>query len=418
MESSGLVLIVDDTPANLDVIREALEQAGFEVAIATSGERALQQVQRELPDVILMDVMMPGIDGFETCQQLKANSQTAAIPVIFMTALTEVDHKVRALAMGAVDYVTKPFQTQEVIARVRTHLQLYRFTQQLEVRVAEATQELRTAHLQVVQSDKMSTLGNLIAGVAHEINNPISFLNGSIEHANQYVRGILQHLQLYQQAYPQPGETIQNHAESIELEFVIADVGKILQSMATATDRITQLSESLRTFARADNTFMPADLQAGLASTLLLLKYRLMANEYRAEIKVQQDYAALPLVPCALGQLNQVFMNILANAIDAIDENSQQQPKNAERPWQITIRTWVEANWVKIAIADNGPGMPAAVQAQIFDHLFTTKPVGKGTGLGLAIARQIVETAHHGQLSVESILGEGTEFIIALPLER
>jgi signal transduction histidine kinase len=419
MSDSPLVLIVDDTPANLGVICAALEQAGFEIAIATSGERALQQVTRELPDVILMDVMMPGIDGFETCQQLKNNPLTAAVPVIFMTALADAEYKVKALAMGAVDYVTKPFQTTEVIARVSNHLQLYRLTQQLEQRVTAATAELQTAHLQMIQSEKMSVLGNLVAGVAHEINNPLGFLSGSLEHTHQYISHILQHLQLYQQAYPEPPSAIQTHAQAIELEFLTQDIPQLLNSMTLATERMTQLSTSLRTFSRAETTVpMLSQLQDGLNSTLILLKYRLQANPNRPEIQVVQEHGDLPAITCILGQLNQVFMNILANAIDAIDEIAQGRSyqENADQGYQITLRTWVEADGVNIAIGDNGPGMTAAVQAKIFDHLFTTKGAGKGTGLGLAIAQQIIVAGHSGKIVVNSTLGQGTEFVMTLPL--
>lgn len=198
----GLILIVDDTPTNLEVISEALSQVGYAVAIATSGERALQQVDRRLPDLILLDVMMPGIDGFETCKRLKANPKTCDIPIIFMTALSEVDLKVKGFELGAVDYITKPFQEKEVLMRVKTHLQLSILTKNLEEEVARKTADLQASQLQIIQTEKLSALGNLMAGVAHEINNPVGFLSGNIQPALEYIKDLFGLLDLYQQKYP------------------------------------------------------------------------------------------------------------------------------------------------------------------------------------------------------------------------
>ncbi|MEB3359331.1 MAG: response regulator [Synechococcales bacterium] len=411
---------MDDTPTNLEVICEALSDAGLEVAIANSGERALQQIAREKPDLILLDVMMPGIDGFETCRRLKLNAETCDIPIIFMTALSDTDNKVKALELGAVDYVTKPFQEREVLARVKTHLQLRRLTQNLEQEVQQKAKDLQNSQLQLIQSEKMSVLGNLVAGVAHEINNPLGFLNGSIGNAKEYVRNLLGHLALYQQHHPDAADPVQKNAVAIDLAFLCEDLPKLLDSMAGATDRISNISNSLRTFSRADTEHkVNADLHEGIDSTLLILKYRLKANEYRPEIEVIRDYGELPLVQCFPGQLNQVFMNILANAIDVFDEMAQIQPFDdfLKHPQQITIRTRISFNQVEVCIQDNGKGMTADVREKIFDHLFTTKGVGRGTGLGLAIARQIVAEKHGGSLKVQSELGQGTEFCICLPIE-
>jgi predicted ATPase/signal transduction histidine kinase len=280
-------------------------------------------------------------------------------------------------------------------------------------------QQLEQSQLQIVQSEKMASLGNLVAGVAHEINNPIGFLNGSITNAKDYIQDLLAHLELYQQHYPEPATAIQDHAEDIDLEFLREDLSKLLDSMKGATDRITNISTSLRTFSRADTEHkISANLHAGLDSALLILKYRLKASEFRPAIKVVQQYGDLPDIECFPGQLNQVFMNVLANAIDMFDEIAQTRAfEDLEvNPQQITIRTEQIADQVLIWIRDNGKGMSEAVQAKIFDHLFTTKGVGKGTGLGLAIARQIVVEKHGGSLEVQSEVGRGTEFCIRLPI--
>ncbi|MEA5467139.1 ATP-binding protein [Leptothoe sp. PORK10 BA2] len=282
-----------------------------------------------------------------------------------------------------------------------------------------ALSELQNTQLQMVQSEKMASLGNLVAGVAHEINNPIGFLNGSINNGKDYVQDLLGHLALYQQHYPNPVALIQDHAEEIDLEFLSADLPKLLNSMKGATNRITGISTSLRTFSRADAEYkVSANIHDGIDSTILILKYRLKANEHRPAINVIQDYGDIPAIDCFPGQLNQVFMNILANAIDMFDEKAQGQSfeQLEAHPQQITIRTTADANQVQIQIADNGKGMTEDVRARIFDHLFTTKAVGKGTGLGLAIARQIIEEKHGGKISCHSTPGIGTEFAITIPL--
>ncbi|MCF4968192.1 AAA family ATPase [Nostoc sp. CMAA1605] len=282
----------------------------------------------------------------------------------------------------------------------------------------QADIELQNTQLQVLQSEKMASLGNLVAGVAHEINNPIGFLNGSITNGQDYVQDLLGHLTLYQQHYPKPVKAIQDNATAIDLEFVSEDLPKLLNSMKGATNRITEISNSLRSFSRADSQYkISANLHEGLDSTLLILKYRLKANEHRPAIQVIQEFGDLPTIECFPGQLNQVFMNILANAIDMFDEMAQTKSflELEANPQIITIRTEVISNQVYIRIRDNGKGMTQEVQEKIFDHLFTTKAVGKGTGLGLAIARQIVVEKHGGSLSVHSELGKGTEFTIQIP---
>ncbi|MEG4584338.1 response regulator [Microcoleus sp. MOSTC5] len=417
---TGLILIVDDTPTNLDVISEALSNAGYKVAIATSGERALQQVERRPPDLILLDVMMPGIDGFETCQRLKANAKTCDIPIIFMTALVDVDNKVKGLKLGAVDYVTKPFQEQEVLARVKTHLQLRLLTQTLEQQVAQKTAELQAAQLQIIQREKLSALGNLVAGVAHEINNPVGFISGNIQPALDYIKDLFGLLDLVQQESANFSAAIQEEIEAIDLDYIREDLPKLVGSMQEGVNRIKDISISLRTFSRADTDRPVAcNIHEGIDSTIMILKHRLKANDSRPEIQVINECGDLPKIECYAGQLNQVFMNILGNAIDAVNELNigRSYAEIKANPNQIIVKTELSGDreQVVIRIKDNGIGMSEAVREKVFDNLFTTKSVGQGTGLGLAIARQIVEETHGGKLNCTSILGKGTEFIITLP---
>ena len=272
---------------------------------------------------------------------------------------------------------------------------------------------------QLIQSEKMSALGNLVAGVAHEINNPLSFLNGSIRNAMENVQDLFEHIKLYQKEFSEPIDTISEHAEEIDLEYINQDLPKIFESMQKATHRITNISNSLRVFSRGDTEYkVKADLNEGIDSTILILKYRLQANKKRPAIEVLTNYGDLPQVKCFPGQLNLVFMNILANAIDALDEsNTGLSFQEIEANYnQIIIKTYLEDNQVKVSIADNGQGIPEEVKQNIFDHLFTTKEVGQGTGLGLSIARQIIVEKHGGSLEVNSEIGKGTEFIITIPM--
>jgi signal transduction histidine kinase len=278
----------------------------------------------------------------------------------------------------------------------------------------QTLQELRTAQLQMVQNEKMASLGNLVAGVAHEINNPLGFLNGSVDHAKDYIQDLFDYIALYQQYHPDAAEPVREKADEIDLEFLQADLPKLLKSMEGATERIRSISISLRTFSRADTEHkVTANLHEGIDSTLLILKYRLKADEHRPAIDIIQDYDELPLIECFPGQLNQVFMNLLANAIDVFDEMAKNDKVTSP---QITIRTASLGNQVQISIQDNGEGMTEEVRAKIFDSLFTTKEVGKGTGLGLAIAQQIIVEKHNGTIIVNSEVGKGTEFVMTLPL--
>ena len=282
------------------------------------------------------------------------------------------------------------------------------------------SQQLEQSQLTTIQAEKMASLGNLVAGVAHEINNPIGFLNGSLNNAKNYLLDLESQIALYQEHYPDPAEPIQENAEDIDLDFLLEDFPKLLSSMTAANQRIKAISTSLRTFSRADTEHkVSADLHEGLDSTLLILKYRLQGNDERPAIKVVQDYDKLPVIDCFPGQLNQVFMNLLANAIDVFDEaaESASSAELKEKGQIITIETRLcpDREGIEIRIGDNAKGMTEEVKTRVFDHLFTTKGVGKGTGLGLAIAQQIVVEKHGGRLTVESELGQGTEFCIQLP---
>jgi two-component system, NtrC family, sensor kinase len=422
-----LILIVDDTPANLQVLSAALSHEGYEVGIATNGESAIRQAQYQPPALILLDVQMPGIDGFETCRRLKADPTTQGIPVIFMTALSDADYKVHGFAVGAVDYITKPFQHEEVMARVRVHLQIRHLTHQLatqnqalaqlndnlEVQVQERTIALQQAQLSLIQQEKLSALGQLVAGIAHEINNPVNFIHGNLFYAQRYSLNLLDVLQDYQREFPEIPATLQDKLDAIDLPFLQTDLIKIIDSMQVGTERIQEIVRSLRSFSRLDEAiFKTVNLHDGIDSTLMILQHRLQAQGDRPAITVVKNYGHFPNIDCFPGQLNQVFMNLLTNAIDAFE------PVTASPP-QIEIHTkQLDCDRLMIIIRDNGKGMPAAVQAVMFDPFFTTKSVGKGTGLGLSISHQIIVESHSGQITCRSAPNQGSEFTIVLPLHQ
>ncbi|MBW4681312.1 MAG: AAA family ATPase [Microcoleus vaginatus WJT46-NPBG5] len=283
-------------------------------------------------------------------------------------------------------------------------------SQQLE----QSLYKLQQTQSQLVQTEKISSLGQLVAGVAHEVNNPVSFINGNLHHATQYVKDLLKHLQLYQKYLPAVPNEILEDAEEIDLEFLMEDLPKMLSSMQVGTDRIKEIMQSLRNFSRVDTAEKkPTDIHAGIDSTLMILQHRLKAKGEQKAIVVVKEYGELPLVECYAGQLNQVFMNLLANAIDAMQEARLTSEK------EIRIRTeLVENNRIAIQIQDNGPGMTEAIQSKLFEPFFTTKPVGKGTGLGLSISHQIIVEKHGGNLQCFSDPGQGAKFVIEIPTQE
>lgn len=313
--------------------------------------------------------------------------------------------------------------------------QLNEYSKNLEMKVEERTQdllqrtkqlsatlqELKSTQTQLIQAEKMSALGQLVAGIAHEINNPTNFIYGNLDHAEDYFNDLIELIELYQDYYPSPGEEIEKFMEEIELEYLTEDFSKVLHSMKIGASRIREIVKSLRTFSRLDEAeIKDVDIHEGIDSTLMILDNRLQQKKDRPEIQVIKEYGKLPPINCYAGQLNQVFMNLLTNAIDAIESKPIKNDLNSHsssHSWIKIVTKMKNAAEIEIAIADNGPGIPDEVKHRLFDPFFTTKPVGKGTGLGLSISYSIIVEKHGGQLEVNSTPGKGTEFIISIPVK-
>jgi signal transduction histidine kinase len=317
---------------------------------------------------------------------------------------------------------------QLLIAQSQIHQQATEALRQSEAQSKEKTTQLeQTLHefqrtqAQLIQTEKMSGLGQIVAGIAHEINNSVSFIYGNLTHANEYAYDLLHLLHLFIQHYPQPVPEIQAEMEDIDLDFLRSDLPKLLSSMQLGAERISEIVLSLRNFSRLDEAEVKCvNIHEGIDNTLLFLQNRLKGRGIRPDIVVQKDYSDLPFVECNAGQLNQAFMNIFCNAIEALEKEISHRQGNIHHPSPI-IRICTEVgdnNQVVIRIADNGIGMTSEVQQRLFDPFFTTKPIGKGTGLGLSISYQIVVEKHGGQLTYISETGKGTEFAIAIPIQQ
>lgn len=411
------ILVVDDELELERLIKQRLRKKiiakEIELIFVHNGKEALEQLQNgHQIDMVLTDLNMPEMDGLTLLNKLREIDET--LKAVVISAYGDMKNIRTAMNCGAFDFITKPINFEDLTITINKTLKDVK-----EVR--ETLKQLQQTQLQLLQQEKMAVLGQLVAGIAHEMNNPLTCISGYTELSSEGVRNLINHIQLYQEKFPDAGLEIEQHAKNIKLDYFLERLPRMLSVMSESTSRLVHISNSLRTFSRGDTDFpVSANIHEGIDSTLMILQHRLKGNNTRPEIQVIKDYGEIPLVTCYLGQLNQVFMNILANAIDACEASNESRTfaEITDRPNIITIQTELSENQqsVVIKIKDNGTGMTEDVKSRIFDQLFTTKAVGQGTGFGLSISRQIVQETHGGSLTCHSVLGEGTEFAIAIPI--
>ncbi len=463
----GNILVVDDTPANLRLLVGLLTEKGYKVRPVPSGELALSAAKGMPPDLILLDIMMPGMNGYEVCKKLKSDERTKEIPVIFISAINDVFDKVKAFTAGGVDYITKPFQIEEVLARVETHLSICYLQINLKAKneeLSKTLQELKATQNQLIQSEKMAALGQLIAGVAHEINTPLGAIRSSIGNITDFLTKNLEQLPKFlQNLSPQRQEDFFNilrtplqqstslsskekrqlkkalqqqiqdqgidNADSIASTLVNLGIGndiqpflpllkdpdreiilrnayqlfsvqKSAQTITTATDRAAKVVFALRSYARYDDAGekVEANIIEGIETVFTLYQ-----NQFKQGVELVRHYGELPNINCYPDELNQVWTNLIHNALQAMDHKGT-----------LTINAHQEGNNIVVSITDTGKGIPPEIITKIFEPFFTTKATGEGSGLGLDIVKKIMEK-HQGIIEVESVPGQ-TKFTVSLPI--
>ena len=419
-ETTPDILIVDDNPDNLRMLCDMLREQAWKVRPVSDGLLALQAATTSPPDLILLDVMMPGMDGFQVCAALKGNPLTRQIPVVMVTALIDKESRLKGLEAGADDFISKPVDQTELVVRTRNLLRVKEYgdflrdhAKRLEQQVKERTADLETAYNelkltqeQMLRQEKMATIGLLMAGIAHEINNPVGFIASNLESLSKYAERLSTYIAEQDEAIttcglpPVIAEHLSVQRDKLKIKRILQDFPQLIKESSDGADRIKKIVQDLKCFSRTDSTEQTvADINQCLESALGIAH-----NELKYKATVRREFGELPPTLCYPQQLGQVFINLLVNAAHAIETRGE-----------IAINTRQESGWIFVSISDTGSGIPEDIRQRIFEPFFTTKKAGKGTGLGLSICQDIIHK-HGGEIEVVSEVGAGTSFTVKIPV--
>lgn len=410
------ILAIIGDAVTVEVVQELLGREGHQVRVAPDGKEGLDLAREFSPDVIICDGTSPQINFLELCRLVKADRELARAYFMLLTTASRFE-EAQEFDAPFDDFLFKPIVKEELLGRVRASKR----ARELRAQLALTQQELQLSREQMLESEKMSSLGELVSGIAHEINNPITFIYSNLTHVRSYATDLIELLRLYQKELVNPGSEILQKQQDMDVEFVLDDLLKIVSSIRTGSDRIRQLILSLQDFSRSDRSgWQLFDVSDGLENTLLLLQHRLPAREGRRDIKVMKEFGNLPQIECYAGLLNQAFLNIINHVIDALEESAQELEELESiqfKPVILISTQVVDAQRIRIEIADND-AMSKDITAQISDPFLVAKPAEPTIPLGLALSYRIIVEQHKGELKCFSEPGKGTIFRIEIPLRH
>ncbi len=404
------ILIVDDTHANLRLLAGILSEGNYIVRPVTDGHLALVSARAEPPDLILLDIMMPRMSGYEVCEKLKADEQTRDIPIIFISARNEILDKVKAFSLGGVDYITKPFHAEEVLIRIQTHLALRNLQKHLEQKnrtLSETLNQLKSIQNQLIVQEKMASIGRLTSGIAHEIKNPLNFINSFAALSVDLARELK--------------ELIDSQKDRLDTK-ILGNIDSILNDLQSNAGTIHEEGRRADSIIRSmlfhsfetRGQFQKTDLNSLLGEAVTLAYHSMRAKDAYFDISIEADYDPNLRPQSVVSQdISRVFVNLVNNAYYAMHGKKEKSGDSFVPTLGIKTRNMDEH--IEIRIRDNGVGISAHMRGKIFDPFFTTRPAGEGAGLGLSISYDIIVQGHQGRIDVDTVEGEYTEFIISIP---
>lgn len=414
------ILIVDDKPENIRFLSDFLSKQNYQIRKAINGQAALVAVKILLPNLILLDINMPNMGGYEVCQILKNDPETSSIPIIFLSAGDDISDKVQAFQAGGIDYITKPFHLEEVLVRVQTQLKVQQLQNELKNKneqLKNTITDLKNTQYELIQKEKLVNASRITAGISHEINNPLNFILGNLNPAFEYTQILINLIQRYQQAFPDANSEINNLIAEIDLDFLIQDFTRIMYSIRTGAERISSVVSAMYIFSRLNQSGIKQfNVCASIDSVLMTLSNKITLENESSLISVRKNYQDIPMLMGYANLFNQAILNLVQNAIDSFDSDLISMMDSLFTPtiW-ITAKT-TETNQIIISVKDNGIGISEENQVHLFEPFFTTKLVGKGVGLGLFTSHQIITEIHKGTLTYHNCPEGGSEFVIEIPI--